>query len=64
MTSQMFIELQRQKEIIEQWLNTPGIPADAHARLLEMLNEVNEETISLLTPCQRLKGTRRRLATP
>ena len=43
MTAQRLIELQRQKEIIEQWLLTPGIPTDAHAKLLEMLGEVNTE---------------------
>ena len=36
------MELRSQKEIIEQWLQTPGIPA-AHARLLEMLSEVKKE---------------------
>ena len=42
-TAQQLIELQRQKEIIEQWLLTPGVPTDAHAKLLEMLGEVNTE---------------------
>jgi cell division FtsZ-interacting protein ZapD len=41
--SQKLMELQRQKEIIEQWLQTPGIPSDAHAKLLDMLSEVNAE---------------------
>jgi cell division FtsZ-interacting protein ZapD len=41
--SQKLMELQRQKEIIEQWLQTPGIPTDAHAKLLDMLSEVNAE---------------------
>lgn len=43
MRSQKLMELQHQKEIIEQWLQTPGIPTDAHARLLDMLSEVNAE---------------------
>ena len=43
MTSQRLMELQRQKEIIEQWLQTPGVPIDAHAKLLEMLCELNTE---------------------
>jgi len=37
------MELQRQKEIIGQWLQTPGIPTDAHAKLLDMLSEVNAQ---------------------
>jgi hypothetical protein len=41
--SQKRMELQHQKEIIEQWLQTPGLPADAHAKLLDMLSEVNVE---------------------
>ena len=48
MTPQQFTELRPQKEIIEHWLNTPGIPADAHAKLLEMLSDVNEKMISLI----------------
>ena len=43
MRSQKLMELQRQKEIIEQWLQTPGIPIDTHAKLLDMLSEVNAE---------------------
>lgn len=43
MTSRKLIELQRQKEIVEQWLQIPGIPSDARARLLEMLGKVNAE---------------------
>ena len=43
MTSRRFMELQCQKEIIERWLQIPGIPTDAHAKLLEMLSEVDAE---------------------
>ena len=43
MTSRKLIELQRQKEIVEQWLQIPGILSDARARLLEMLGELNAE---------------------
>ena len=43
------VELRRQKEIIEQWLNTLGVPEDAHAKLLEMLDEVEEEMNDLAT---------------
>lgn len=39
MTSRRVLELQRQKEIIERWLDIPGIPADAHQKLVEMLAE-------------------------
>lgn len=37
------MSLELQKEIIEQWLLTPGIPTDAHSKLLEMLCEVKTE---------------------
>jgi hypothetical protein len=40
-TSRRVLELKREKEIIELWLQTPGIPTDARQRLLEMLAEVN-----------------------
>lgn len=49
MRSQRILELERQKEIIELWLHTPGIPADAHARLSDMLTEVNQEMDRLAT---------------
>jgi hypothetical protein len=42
-TSRRVSELQREKEIIELWLHTPGIPTDARHKLLEMLAEVNTE---------------------
>jgi cell division FtsZ-interacting protein ZapD len=41
--SQKLKELQRREEMIEQWLQTPGIPTDTHAKLLDMLSEVNAE---------------------
>lgn len=36
-------ELQWQQEIIELWLNTPGIPDDARIGLSEMLSSVKQE---------------------
>ena len=36
MTSRRVSELQREKEIIELWLHTPGIPTDARQKLLEI----------------------------
>jgi hypothetical protein len=42
-TSRRVSELQREKEIIELWLRTPGIPTDARHKLLEMLAEANTE---------------------
>jgi len=42
-TSRRIMSLELQKEIIEQWLLTPGIPNDAHSKLLEMLGEVKTE---------------------
>ena len=43
MTSRRVSELQQEKEIIELWLHTPGIPTDARQTLLERLAEVNKE---------------------
>ena len=37
------MELEWQREVLEKWLNTPGIPPDARAGLVEMLRGVNEE---------------------
>jgi hypothetical protein len=59
-TSQRIIELQRQKEIVEHWLDTPGIPADAHAKLIEMLGEVNEEINSVVNSPNTFDSARRR----
>jgi len=42
-TPRKIMSLELQKEIIEQWLLTPGIPTDAHSKLLEMLCEVKTE---------------------
>jgi len=58
-TAQRFTELRTQKEIIEQWLNTPGVPVDAHSKLVEMLSEVNEEMSRLATSRKRLDDTYR-----
>lgn len=35
---------QWKQDVIERWLNTPGIPSDAHEGLLEMLRVVKGET--------------------
>ena len=43
MTLPRSMNLQWQQEIIEKWLNTPGIPRDARVGLLEMLRVVKEE---------------------
>ena len=56
------MELQRQKEIIEVWLDTPGIPVDARIQLLEMLSEVNKEMHNLMTCPETLHDDRDRLA--
>lgn len=40
-------ELQWQQEIIELWLNTPGIPDDARIGLNEMLSSVKQEKENL-----------------
>jgi cell division FtsZ-interacting protein ZapD len=57
------MELQRQKEIIEQWLQIPGIPTDAHAKLVEMLSEVSTEMITRFATSKRDRSDARRLAT-
>ena len=43
MPSRRVLQLRRQKEIIEFWLHTPGIPTDACLKLADMLEEVNKE---------------------
>ena len=43
MTLPRSVELEWQREVIERWLVTSGIPLDAHTVLLEMLTGVNEE---------------------
>jgi hypothetical protein len=46
-TLQRSAELRWQRDVIEKWLNTPGIPLDAHSGLLEMLKGVKEEMADL-----------------
>jgi hypothetical protein len=43
MTLPKSIELKWHSEVIERWLNTPGIPSDAREGLLVMQREVKEE---------------------
>ncbi len=43
MTLLRSIELQWQQEVIELWLNTPGISDDSRKGLLEMLSVVKED---------------------
>ena len=43
MTLPSALKLEQQKEIIERWLDIPGIPNDARQRLSEMLAEVKED---------------------
>jgi hypothetical protein len=43
MTLPRSVELQWQREVIEKWLDTPGIPLDARTGLVEMLRVVKEE---------------------
>ena len=63
MRSRKLMELQRQKEIIEQWLQIPGIPTDARAKLLEMLSEVRVEMMSRFVTSNKDRDDPRRLAT-
>jgi hypothetical protein len=43
MTLPRSAELQWQEEIIKLWLNTAGIPSDARAGLIEMLQVVEKQ---------------------
>jgi hypothetical protein len=54
MTLPRNMELEWQREVIEKWLNTPGIPPDSRAGLVEMLRGVEEEI-------GRLEAARNRL---
>ena len=47
MTMPRSMELQWQREVIEKWLETPGIPLDARSGFLDMLQDVNEEMAKL-----------------
>jgi hypothetical protein len=47
MTLPKSIELKWHCEVIERWLNTPGVPAEAREGLLDMQREVNEEMKTL-----------------
>ena len=62
-TSRKLMKLQRQKEIVEQWLQTPGIPTDAHAKLLEMLGEVSAEIMTRFATANNDHNDAHRLAT-
>jgi hypothetical protein len=50
MTLPRSVELCWQKDVIEQWLNTSGVPTDAHAQLLEMLRDLKAE-MDISAPC-------------
>ena len=43
MTLPKRLELQWQQEVIELWLNTPGIPGDSRTGLLDLLGVVKDE---------------------
>ena len=47
MTLPRSMELQWQRDVIEQWLNTPSIPLGARTGLLAMLEEVKDEMARL-----------------
>ena len=49
MTLPRSIELRWQEEMIDRWLNTPGVPDDARSGLLEMLSNVQKEMDNLPT---------------
>ena len=47
MTLPRSVELKWHCEVIERWLNTPGIPSEAREGLLAMQQEVKEEMETL-----------------
>jgi hypothetical protein len=47
MTLPRSIELMWHCEVIERWLNTPGIPSDAREQLILMQRDVKEEIETL-----------------
>ena len=49
MTLPRSVKLQWQEEMIDRWLNTPGVPDDARSGLLEMLRNVQKEMDNLPT---------------
>jgi len=57
------MKLQRQKEIVEQWLQISGIPIDVHAKLLEMLGEVSAEIMTRFATANNDHNDAHRLAT-
>jgi hypothetical protein len=57
MTSLRSVELCWQKDMIERWLNTSSVPADAHAELLEMLRDLKVE-MDISAPCTSESGKR------
>ena len=62
MTLPRSLELQWQREVIERWLNTPGIPEDVCAELRMMLQEVREEMAELRSAGELSEKSSDRLA--
>ena len=60
MTLPRGVELRWQEDVIKRWLNTPGVPRDAHAQLLEMLRDLEDERSSL--PPEQRKSPSERVA--
>jgi hypothetical protein len=56
------MELQWQREVVEKWLNTPDIPLDARAGLVEMLKGIKEEMERLEAECSYFSEHTNRLA--
>ena len=54
MTLPKSVELQWQQEVIELWLNTPGIPGDSRTGLLDLLDVVKDEMENLR--CQAMEN--------
>jgi hypothetical protein len=55
MTLPRSMELEWQREVIEKWLNTPEVPPDARAGLVEMLRGVREEMERLEAACKHFQ---------
>jgi hypothetical protein len=62
MTLPRSVELRWQEDVIERWLHTPDVPADAHAILLEMLRDLKDEMNSLAPGTKEVHERGKRVA--
>lgn len=62
MTLPRSVELRWQQDVIERWLHTPGVSADAHANLLEMLRDLKDELNSVAPGTKEVHERGKRVA--